>query len=100
MILSKETLIDRYGFPEGSFFSEKGVPYEQRALALHSDTADYHIYKVLENLEVMGGKAAPWFDRVGGGIQFIKYHKNGKTYSLQELIDEDLIVEVTFEREE
>ncbi|MFT0804182.1 TNT domain-containing protein, partial [Bacillus swezeyi] len=84
-------LIDRYGGPGGSFFSPEGIPYEQRALALHSDEADYYVYRVLEDFEVTGGKIAPWFDRPGGGIQYIKYHDNGKTYSIEELVQEELI---------
>ncbi|KAA6450393.1 glycohydrolase toxin TNT-related protein [Bacillus swezeyi] len=91
MKLEEGRLIDRYGGPGGSFFSPEGIPYEQRALALHSDEADYYVYRVLEDFEVTGGKIAPWFDRPGGGIQYIKYHDNGKTYSIEELVQEELI---------
>ncbi|WP_077735472.1 glycohydrolase toxin TNT-related protein [Bacillus sonorensis] len=91
MQLKEGMLIDRYGGPGGSFFSPEGIPYEQRALALHSDEADYYVYRVVEDFEVTGGKIAPWFDRPGGGTQFIKYHDNGKAYSLNELIEEELI---------
>lgn len=91
MELKKGDLIDRYGGPQGNFFSQKGIPYEQRALALHSDEADYYVYRILEDFEVKGGKAARWFDRPGGGIQFIKYHDNGKMYTIEELEREELI---------
>jgi predicted ribonuclease toxin of YeeF-YezG toxin-antitoxin module len=91
MELEKGILIDRYGGPGGSFFSPEGISYEQRALALHSDEADYYVYRVLENFGVTGGKIAPWFDRPGGGTQFIKYHENGKAYSIEELEQEELI---------
>ncbi len=91
MKLQKGMLIDRFGGPGGSFFSPEGIPYEQRALALHSDEADYYVYRVLEDFEVTGGKIAPWFDRPGGGTQFLKYHDNGKMYSIQELVQEELI---------
>ncbi len=91
MTLKKGELIDRYGAPSGGFFSPEGIPYEHRALALHSDEADYYVYKVVDEFEVTGGKIAPWFDRPGGGIQYIKYHDNGKPYTMEELINEDLI---------
>ncbi|MEK4383585.1 TNT domain-containing protein [Aeribacillus sp. FSL K6-2848] len=90
-ILKEGMLIDRYGEPTGGFFSPKGVPYEERALALHSDEANYYVYRVLEDFSVKSGKAAPWFGRPGGGTQFVKYHENGKPYTINELIEEDLI---------
>ncbi|MGG0727726.1 TNT domain-containing protein [Bacillus paramycoides] len=82
-------LIDRFGGPNGGFFSPAGEPYEARALALHSDEADYYVYRILDDFDVLGGKAAPWFDRPGGATQFVKYHDNGSMYTIQELIDED-----------
>ena len=84
-------LIDRYGEQGGSFFSPEGMPYEQRALALHSKNANYYVYKVTESFEVDSGKNEPWFGREGRGTQLLKYHENGKMYSIQELIDEGYI---------
>jgi predicted ribonuclease toxin of YeeF-YezG toxin-antitoxin module len=98
MELEKGMLLDRFGAPGGNFFSPEGIPYEQRALALHSDEADYYIYKVIRPFDVEGGKIAPWFDRPGGGTQFLKYHDNGKMYTMDELIDEGLIIEVSFKK--
>ncbi|WP_341357452.1 T7SS effector LXG polymorphic toxin [Rossellomorea sp. y25] len=69
-VLEEGERIDRYGHPNGTFVSPAGIPYEQRALALHSDGAPYHVYKVLEPFEVEAGIIAPWFDRPGGGTQF------------------------------
>jgi hypothetical protein len=91
MTLEEGTLIDRYGEPSGNFFSPEGIPYDSRALALHSDEANYYVYKVITPLGVEGGEIAPWFGRAGGGTQFVKYHDNGKMYTIQELIDEDYI---------
>ncbi|KIL51077.1 T7SS effector LXG polymorphic toxin [Jeotgalibacillus campisalis] len=91
MKIETGTLIDRYGGPGGNFFSPEGVPYDNRALALHSDEADYYVYKVIEEFEVTGGKAAPWFDKPGGGTQFIKYHENGEMYSIAELVRDEYI---------
>ncbi len=86
MKLEQGTIIDRYGGPNGTFVSPAGIPYEQRALALHSDDAPYHKYKILIEFEVEGGKIAPWFDRPGGGIQYftgntkIKHLETGELF--------------------
>jgi predicted ribonuclease toxin of YeeF-YezG toxin-antitoxin module len=69
-VLPAGTVIDRYGGPEGIFVSPANVPYEQRALALHSDEAPYHKYRLVEPFEVQAGKIAEWFGRPGGGIQY------------------------------
>ncbi|WHX24864.1 T7SS effector LXG polymorphic toxin [Virgibacillus halodenitrificans] len=68
--LEKGALIDRYGGPKGNYLSPQGEGYEQRALALHSDYAEYHKYKVRKPFNVRMGEISPWFDREGGGIQF------------------------------
>ncbi|MGE6203858.1 TNT domain-containing protein [Guptibacillus hwajinpoensis] len=68
--LDNGVLIDRYGNPGGTFVSPEGIPYEQRALALHSDEAPYHKYEILIPFDVEAGKIAPWFDRPGGGTQY------------------------------
>ncbi|WZY01341.1 TNT domain-containing protein [Bacillus sp. FSL W7-1360] len=64
-------VIDRYGEPEtGRYLSPAGTPYEQRALALHSDSASYRQYRVKRPFQVESGEIAPWFDRPGGGTQY------------------------------
>jgi len=94
-------VIDRYGEPGGNFLSPDGTPYEQRALALHSDDAKYYQYRVLEAFEVDSGKIAPWFDRPGGGIQYHTansriYNSNGELIKLtvKDLLDNDYIIEI------
>ncbi|RUT46774.1 DUF4237 domain-containing protein [Paenibacillus anaericanus] len=94
MTLKKGMLIDRYGSPVGNFFSPEGIPYEQRALAPHSDYADYYVYKIVQDFEVEGGIIAPWFDRPGGGLQYIKYKPDGDKYSLEELVDLGYLIKV------
>ncbi len=89
------TRIDRYGGPDGGFFSPEGTPYEKRALALHSDVADYYVYEVIKTLEVKGGEVLPWFDRPGGGIQYIKYHPDGSVYKIIELEREGYIIKIS-----
>ncbi|MEK5325548.1 glycohydrolase toxin TNT-related protein [Aeribacillus sp. FSL M8-0254] len=39
----------------------------------------------MEDFNVKSGKAAPWFGRPGGGTQFVKYHENGKPYTINEI---------------
>ncbi|EUJ43286.1 hypothetical protein PRIP_13199 [Listeria riparia FSL S10-1204] len=94
-VIKEGSLLDRYGEPSGEFFSPKDVPYEMRALALHSDEANYYVYRVREDFQVKGGTAAPWFDRPGGGTQYIKYHSNGKPYTMNELVKEGFIKSVS-----
>ncbi|KFM95689.1 DUF4237 domain-containing protein [Bacillus clarus] len=89
--LEEGMLIDRFGGPNGGFFFPAGEPYEARALALHSDEADYYVYRILDDFDVLGGKAEPWFDRPGGATQFVKYHDDGSMYTIQEFIDEEFI---------
>ncbi len=99
-ILEEGELVDRYGGPAGSFFSPEGIPYEQRALALHSDNADYYVYRITSPLEVESGKIAPWFGREGGGVQFVKYKENGEMYTINELIEEGAIELVSINKKE
>ncbi|WP_368503173.1 T7SS effector LXG polymorphic toxin [Alkalihalophilus sp. As8PL] len=85
--LEKSLKIDRYGEPSGSFFSEKGTPFEQRALAPHSSQSNYYSYEVKKPFKTLGGEAAPWFDQPGGGMQYIGIDKNGDILTVQDLID-------------
>jgi hypothetical protein len=63
----------------GSYISAADAPYSQRALPPSNlDTSpsapdfpyNYHIYKVLKPLSVVGGPIAPWFGQPGLGAQF------------------------------
>lgn len=96
MILPIGTLVDRFGSEygqssthaipcsdanciTGSFISAAAAPYSQRALppsnlATNPDTPDfpynYHVYRVIKPLPVVGGPIAPWFGQPGLGAQF------------------------------
>lgn len=94
-ILNSGMLLDRYGESTGNFFAPATDAYETRALAPHSETAKHYYYRSLQNFEVTSGKAAAWFGSRGGAKQYIKYHANGKLYTIDELIDEGLIEDVT-----
>lgn len=63
----------------GSYISAANAPYSQRALPpsnldTNQDTPDfpynYHIYRVIKPLTVVGGPIAPWFGQPGLGAQF------------------------------
>ncbi|TPE68209.1 T7SS effector LXG polymorphic toxin [Halalkalibacterium halodurans] len=82
------TRIDRYGFESGTFVSPEGISYEMRSLAPGTKSKPYHVYEVLKPIEGFEGKIAPWFDEVGGGVQY------KLTKSIQELIDEGYLREV------
>ncbi|HAY49651.1 DUF637 domain-containing protein [Thalassospira sp.] len=56
----------------GNFVADVGTPFEQRSLP-SNDYFDRPLvkYKVVKPIEgVKSGKAAPWFDQPGGGMQY------------------------------
>ncbi len=78
---------DRYGSKDGFFTAPIGTPFEMRSLPREYELKKYHVYEVVKPFEVLEGKAAPWFDQPGGGIQY----KMPKT--IKELINEGYIKE-------
>jgi hypothetical protein len=64
------TRIDRYGDSKGFFVSPQGTLYEARALSPISEFSPYNVYEVIEPITVKAGNIAPWFDEVGGGVQY------------------------------
>jgi hypothetical protein len=63
-------LMDRYGHPGGKFTSPLGESYGARALPPGSQKLEFHVYKVAEDVNVLAGKATPWFNELGGAIQY------------------------------
>ena len=59
------------------------MSYAERALPEKSTLYRYRVLKSISN--VKSGKALPWFDQQGGGLQF------ESTLSIQELIDQGYI---------
>lgn len=49
--LDKDTLIDRYGAPNGSFVAPAGTLYEMRSLPYFENPYAYHEYRVIEPIE-------------------------------------------------
>ncbi|WP_347114316.1 glycohydrolase toxin TNT-related protein [Leclercia sp. S52] len=66
------TIVDRYGYPGGSFVSPAGVPFEQRALpSSYETTKPYFQYEILKPIDdVSQGKILPWFGQKGQGTQY------------------------------
>ncbi|PHB88289.1 hypothetical protein COE98_20125 [Bacillus wiedmannii] len=92
--LQPGTRLDRYGNPAGSFLAPESDSFPSRALAPHSEQAPYYVYEVIDDFEVTLGKIAPWFDQPGGGTQIIKYKSNGRPYSIEELIELEVIKQI------
>ncbi|GAA0086260.1 hypothetical protein UT300007_26990 [Clostridium sp. CTA-7] len=62
--------IDRYGGNNGTFFADEGIPTENRAMAPNSDFSSHNVYEIKREIPMRRGEIAPWFDEVGGGIQY------------------------------
>lgn len=69
-VLKKGTVIIRYGPQTGKFFAPPNTPYEQLSLPFDESTNEFHVYRVIRDMEVEEGIIAPYFDRIGGGIQY------------------------------
>ena len=68
-ILEPGTIIDRYGNTNGSYASPAGVPIEMRALP-PNNTGGYHQFEVQLPLKVQKSQVAPWFGKIGYGVQY------------------------------
>lgn len=88
MTLQPGTRIDRYGYEGGTFVSPEGIPYNARSLAPGTELKPYNVYEVVKPIDGLEGKIAPWFDEVGGGIQY-KLNQ-----SIKELLDGGYIKKV------
>ncbi len=64
-------VLTRYGKPTGRYVSPDGMTFEQRALPSTTSEGDFHVYCVERPIDgVEKGRIAPWFGRLGGGIQY------------------------------
>src|SRR5690242_831539 len=68
--LKPGTMLDRFGSPGGAFLAPADASYMGRAVPYDRLKMAYYRYEVLRPLRVAAGKAAPWFDQPGGGIQY------------------------------
>jgi hypothetical protein len=94
MSLAEEIIVDRYGGVYGRFVCPVGTPIPARSLSKYVDTsaANYHKYRIGNDIEVESGVVAPWFGQPGGGIQY-RLPKDIKTLLaegvLEEVFDDD-----------
>ncbi len=68
--LKPGTMIDRYGYPTGTFASPAGTPAQMRSLAPGVAERPLNTYRVVKPLNVQSGRVAPWFGQPGGGTQY------------------------------
>ncbi len=85
VILKPGIKIDRYGSDAGFFTSPEGTPYRMRALAPGTEAKTYSVFEVVKPIRVKSGKIAPWFDEIGGGVQYLLPD------SIEDLISENKI---------
>jgi molecular chaperone HtpG len=69
IVLRPATVIDRFGHPGGQFLAPADASYMGAGRPYDRLKMPYYRYEVLRPLRVKAGKAAPWFDQPGGGIQ-------------------------------
>lgn len=93
-VLQPGIRIDRYGDNgNAQFFSPNGTPWSQRSLPPGSEDKKFISLEVLKEIPCSSGEIAPWFNQLGGGIQ---YYTNIQIESLTgEMVDatlENLII--------
>ena len=93
--VDNSVVFKRYGGPSGEFLGNATDSYESRALAPHSEEANQYYYRPTDKFLISAGTVAPWFGSDGGGEQFVKYKADGSKYSIQELLDEGLLEDIT-----
>ena len=68
--LEPGSIVDRYGFRNGTFVSPRGTPFPMRALPDSTLSKPFEAYRVRSALEVDGGLITPAFGKPGLGTQF------------------------------
>jgi hypothetical protein len=87
------TVIDRFGGPFGSWLSPDGTPFAERALPPDSAMKPYFQYAVDDPAKLPSGfrieqsQVAPWFHQPGGGIQYRIIGPDGKSASVNDLLE-------------
>ncbi|WP_299490937.1 glycohydrolase toxin TNT-related protein [uncultured Shewanella sp.] len=92
--------LDRYGgwvddtgyHDKGSYFSDVGAPFKDRALPPESLKAPYHQYEVIQPFEAEAGPIAPWFGEPGGATQYLVPKSEG---GVDGLLDSGKIKRIT-----
>ena len=87
----------RVGGTGGSYLGNTTDTFEMRSLSPSSRLSEIHYYRPVESIELTTGEVAKWFDCEGGGIQFVKYKPSGEMYTIQEMLDNAWIEDITVE---
>jgi hypothetical protein len=70
VVLAEDTVVDRFGTPEGRVFAEDGTPFASRSLPPDQLAAGYHRYRVTRALPMWRTLSAAWFGQPGGGVRY------------------------------
>lgn len=65
------TVVGRIGGTKGRYVAPPNTPREKLSLAPSSDSAPYTEYRLLKTVKVKEAIVAPWFDKPGGGTQYL-----------------------------
>jgi RHS repeat-associated protein len=69
-MLRPGAIVDRFGGTGGSYLSPQGTPWWQRSLPFGGQNQPLNTYEVMRPIPVNAGPTAPWFNQLGGGMQF------------------------------
>lgn len=87
VVLDVDTVIDRFGTPEGRVFAEDGTPFARRSLPPDHLAAGYRRYRVTRELPMWRTLSAPWFGQSGGGVRYRAVHPAADLVALGYLTD-------------
>lgn len=73
-MLDADTVIDRFGGPDGRVFAADGTPFAQRSLPPAHKDSGYRRYRVVKPLPVWRAVSAAWFGQPGGGVRYRTTH--------------------------
>ncbi|PPK69776.1 glycohydrolase toxin TNT-related protein [Actinokineospora auranticolor] len=82
LLLAEDTLVDRFGTPDGRVFSVDGTPYRRRSLPPTHREAGYRRYRVRQPLPVWRAVSAPWFGQPGSGERYRTTHSAAELVAL------------------
>lgn len=91
VVLPADTLLDRFGTPDGRVFGEDGTPFARRSLPPDHLAAGYHRYRVERDLPMWRTLSAAWFGQPGGGVRY------RAVYSAAELVALGYLADITDE---
>jgi hypothetical protein len=70
-VLTPGTEIDRFGDQEGNTVYAARTRFANRSLPADFADRDYRVYRVVQPLRTLTGRAIPWFGQPGGGAVYL-----------------------------